>query len=167
MWPFPDRAYGRVDDRRPEEVEGDSVADSVTDLSACSLLAALPDTVVVADAEGRVTYVNPAITTLLGHDPAALMGQPLTTIMPSRFREGHGGHVTRFLTTGEGKLVGQTTQLPALHADGHEVAIDVPLARVGPRPGASPASPPSSASSATRAPPSCSSGSCRSAATWR
>jgi len=115
------------------------VADSVTDLSACSLLAALPDTVVVADAEGRVTYVNPAITTLLGHDPAALMGQPLTTIMPTRFRGGHGGHVTRFLTTGEGKLVGQTTQLPALHADGHEVAIDVTLARVGPRPGASPA----------------------------
>jgi PAS domain-containing protein len=75
-----------VDDRRPEEFEGDSVADSVTDLSACSLLAALPDTVVVADAEGRVTYVNPAITTLLGHDPAALMGQPLTTIMPTRFR---------------------------------------------------------------------------------
>src|SRR3954453_23564246 len=139
VWPFPDRAYGRVDDRRPEEFEGDSVADSVTDLSACSLLAALPDTVVVADAEGRVTYVNPAITTLLGHDPAALMGQPLTTIMPTRFREGHGGHVTRFLTTGEGKLVGQTTQLPALHADGHEVAIDVTLARVGPRPGASPA----------------------------
>jgi sigma-B regulation protein RsbU (phosphoserine phosphatase) len=128
-----------VDDRRPGEFEGDSVADSVTDLSACSLLAALPDTVVVADAEGRVTYVNPAITTLLGHDPAALMGQPLTTIMPTRFRAGHGGHVTRFLTTGEGKLVGQTTQLPALHADGHEVAIDVTLARVGPPPAASPA----------------------------
>src|SRR4051812_7343850 len=69
------------------------------------------------------------------------MGQPLTTIMPTRFRGGHGGHVTRFLTTGEGKLVGQTTQLPALHADGHEVAIDVTLARAGPRPGASPAEP--------------------------
>jgi sigma-B regulation protein RsbU (phosphoserine phosphatase) len=112
------------------------VVDSITNVSSCTLLSALPDTVVVADAEGRVTYVNPAITTLLGHDPAAVLGQPLTSIMPMRFRGGHGGRITRFLTTGEGQLVGQTTQLPALHADGREVSIDVTLARVEPYPGA-------------------------------
>ncbi|TFV68249.1 UNVERIFIED_ORG: PAS domain S-box protein [Bacillus sp. AZ43] len=114
------------------------MVDSLTDVSSCTLLSALPDTVVVADARGRVTYVNPAVRTLLGYDPATLLGKPLTSIMPARFRGGHGGHVTRFLTTGEGELVGQTTQLPALHADGREVTIDVTLARVEPYPGASP-----------------------------
>lgn len=99
------------------------------DASAGSLLASLPDTVVAADARGRIVYVNSAVTTLLGHDPADVVGLPLTAIMPERFRAGHGAHVTRFLTTGEGELVGNTTQLPALHADGHEVAIDVTLAR--------------------------------------
>jgi sigma-B regulation protein RsbU (phosphoserine phosphatase) len=112
------------------------VAESITNVSSCTLLSALPDAVVVADAEGRVTYANPAITTLLGHEPAALLGQPLTSIMPTRFRTGHGRHISRFLATGEGRLVGQTTQLPALHADGHEVVIDVTLARVEPYPGA-------------------------------
>jgi PAS domain S-box-containing protein len=120
-------------------IEGESVAESITNVSSCTLLSALPDAVVVADAEGRVTYVNPAITALLGHEPAALLGQPLTSIMPMRFRAGHGGHITRFLATGEGQLVGRTTQLPALHADGHEVVIDVTLARVEPGAGASPA----------------------------
>jgi sigma-B regulation protein RsbU (phosphoserine phosphatase) len=115
------------------------VAESITDVSSCTLLSALPDAVVVADAGGRITYVNPAITALLGHEPAALVGQPLTSIMPMRFQAGHGGHISRFLATGEGQLVGRTTQLPAMHADGYEVVIDVTLARVEPSPGAAPA----------------------------
>ena len=47
-----------------------------------ALLEGLPDTVVVADAEGRVAYVNAAVRTLLGHDPAALLGRPLEVLMP-------------------------------------------------------------------------------------
>ncbi|RBY85343.1 SpoIIE family protein phosphatase [Blastococcus sp. TF02A-26] len=105
----------------PERLDGDSAA---------SLLASLPDTVVAADARGRIVYVNSAVTTLLGHAAADVVGLPLTAIMPERFRAGHGAHITRFLTTGKGELVGNTTQLPALHADGHEVAIDVTLGRV-------------------------------------
>jgi PAS domain S-box-containing protein len=106
------------------------VPESIPAGAATSLLASLPDTVVAADAEGRIVYVNSAVTGLLGHDPADVVGLPLTAIMPERFRGGHGAHITRFLTTGEGELVGNTTQLPALHADGHEVAIDVTLGRV-------------------------------------
>src|SRR3712207_4398029 len=103
-----------------------------------TLLDALPDAVVVADARGTVTYANPALRRLLGHDPDAVVGRPLTGVMPQRFRAGHRGHMSRFLTTGKGELVGQTTQLPALHAEGHEVPIDVTLARVEPHDGASP-----------------------------
>jgi sigma-B regulation protein RsbU (phosphoserine phosphatase) len=141
----PHRLYGMVRNegvRNPAAragYEGESVAESITNVSSCTLLSTLPDAVVVADAEGRITYANSAISTLLGHEPAALLGQPLTSIMPMRFRGAHGGHMSRFLTTGEGKLVGQTTQLPALHSDGHEVVIDVTLARVEPFPGAAPA----------------------------
>lgn len=109
-----------------------------TAVSPETLLDALPDAVVVADARGMVTFANPAIRRLLGHDPAALLGRPLTGVMPQRFRAGHGDHITRFLTTGQGELVGQTTQLPALHADGHEVVIDVTIGRVEPSHGAAP-----------------------------
>ncbi|RBY95949.1 histidine kinase [Blastococcus sp. TF02-8] len=105
-------------------------------VTAGALLAALPDTVVVADSRGRVTYVNPAVTRLLGYEPAELLGRDLAEIMPPRFRTGHGEHITRFLTTGQGELVGNTTQLPAVHVSGHEVSIDVTLARVEPFPGA-------------------------------
>ncbi|CCG01910.1 SpoIIE family protein phosphatase [Blastococcus saxobsidens] len=103
-------------------------------LSAAALLAALPDTVVVADGEGRIAYVSPAVTALLGHQPADLVGKPLQVLMPERLRRGHGEGFSRYRATGEGKLVGATTQVPALHAAGHEVAADLTLSRLTPAP---------------------------------
>src|ERR687890_437245 len=107
-------------------------------VTAPSLLTALPDTVVVADAAGRITYVNPHVRVLLGYEPSAVLGRPLEVLMPQRFRRGHGTDYTRFLATGQGELAGRTTQLPAMHADGHEITVDVTLAMVPPPDGAGP-----------------------------
>ena len=73
-------------------------------VTAPSLLTALPDTVVVADARGRIAYVNPHVRVLLGYDPAAVVGQPIEVLMPARFRRGHDADYSRFLSTGEGEL---------------------------------------------------------------
>ncbi|MGY1638771.1 SpoIIE family protein phosphatase [Geodermatophilus sp. SYSU D00742] len=101
-------------------------------VAATSLLTALPDTVVVAGGDGRIAYVNPAVEVLLGHRSEALLGQSLTVLMPERLRSGHGAGFARYRATGEGKLVGATTRVHALHADGHEVAIDLTLSRMVP-----------------------------------
>ncbi|HEX2075047.1 MAG TPA: PAS domain S-box protein, partial [Geodermatophilus sp.] len=95
--------------------------------AAPAVLEALPDAVVVADRDGRIVYANRAIHTLLGHDAAALRGRPLTVLMPERFRRTHASGFARFLRTGTGELIGATTQVPALHANGTEVAIDLTL----------------------------------------
>ena len=97
-----------------------------------ALLEALPDAVVVADRAGRIAYVNPAIGTLLGYTPAELTGEPLQVLMPVRFRHAHGDGFSRFRATGNGPLVGSTTRVPALHAAGHEIQIDLTLARLTP-----------------------------------
>ena len=107
-------------------------------LPARALVEALPDTVVVADGDGRIAYVNQAVSALLGHSPGDLTGRSLTVLMPERFRGAHGDGFRRFRLTGEGELVGATTQVPALHASGKEVAIDLTLARLEPAPGSDP-----------------------------
>ena len=83
-------------------------------LATPGLLEGLPDTVVVADREGRIAYVNPAVGVLLGHDPAVLIGQPLQVLMPARFRHFHHEGFSRFRATGQGKLVGATTRVSAM-----------------------------------------------------
>ena len=123
----------------PESRPGSvAVAAPVTLLDALpaeSLLDALPDTVVVADARGRIAYVNAAVSTLLGQDPAALLGRSLEVLMPERLRAVHSAGFARFQATGVGELVGATTQVPALHAGGWEIPIDLTLARLDPAPG--------------------------------
>jgi phosphoserine phosphatase RsbU/P len=99
-------------------------------LAAPALLEALPDTVVVADRDGRIAYVSPPVQTLLGHRAEDLTGRSLTVLMPQRLRRGHGDGFSRYRATGQGKLVGATTRVPALHADGHEVPIDLTLSRL-------------------------------------
>lgn len=103
-----------------------------------TLLDALPDAVVVADTEGRISYANPAIRTLLGHDPATLIGRSFRPALPRRFQADRDGKALRPLATGQGELLGRTTQLPLLHSAGHEVLVDLTLARVDPFPGAPP-----------------------------
>ena len=105
-------------------------AEPVAEVPAAGLLEALPDTVVVADGAGRIAYINPAVTTLLGHDPADLVGRSLTVLMPERYRHGHGEGFARFRRTGDGKLVGATTQVPAQHVSGAEIPIDLTLSRL-------------------------------------
>jgi sigma-B regulation protein RsbU (phosphoserine phosphatase) len=99
-------------------------------IAASALLEALPDVVVVADARGRILYTNPAVRSLLGHEPADLQHQSLTVLVPERLRAAHVQGFGRFLATGAGKLVGATTQVPALHADGSEVGVELTLSRL-------------------------------------
>src|SRR3712207_1013167 len=85
------------DPGRQPRVGGEGMAlDHEAAVTAPSLLTALPDTVVVADATGRIAYVNPAVRVLLGYDPEAVLGQPLEVLMPERFRGGHGADFSRF-----------------------------------------------------------------------
>lgn len=100
------------------------------------LLDALPAAVVVADARGHITYANPAIRALLGHDPSSLIGHSLTKSLPRRFQPDGDGATLRPQSAGQGELLGRTTQLPVLHAAGHEVVVDLTLARVEPFSGA-------------------------------
>jgi PAS domain S-box-containing protein len=99
-------------------------------IAAPALLEALPDGVVVADDCGRIVYANPAVRSLLGHEPTLLRGQPLTVLVPERFKAAHAQGFTRFLQTGTGTLVGATSQVPALHQNGSEVAVELTLARL-------------------------------------
>lgn len=96
-------------------------------MEMADLLEGLPDAVVVADDSGRIIHANPAVQALLGHGPADLAGHSLTVLMPPRLRHEHVRGFERFFATHEPRLVGSTVQVPALHADGREVSVDLTL----------------------------------------
>ncbi len=86
------------------------------------------DAVISANEKGQIVYTNTAAANLFGYLPTELEGEPISVLMPERFRAAHRAGIERFLTTGAAKLVGTgPVELVGLHANGTEVPIELSL----------------------------------------
>jgi len=71
---------------------------------------------------------NPAAGRLFGYSVAEIVGEPLWTIVPERFRQAHQDGMSRVVTTGETRIIGKTVDVYGLHKEGHEFPIELSLA---------------------------------------
>ena len=95
-----------------------------------ALLDAALDAVVVVDAQGCVREFNRAAERLFGYEADAALGRELADlIVPPRLREAHRRGLRAAAAGGESHLIGQRLELPALHADGHELPVEVGFCR--------------------------------------
>jgi len=83
------------------------------------------DAIISVDEESRILYANQSVERVFGYSPEELIGEPLTTIMPDRFRDAHFAALDRYLDTGERTLDWNGIELPAEHRDGHEVPLSI------------------------------------------
>ena len=84
-----------------------------------------PFGIVIIDEDSVVQYASPGIEDVLGYDPAALVDQSLLGIMPERFHDRHRGAVAAYLASDERQLDWSWIELPAVHAEGHEVPLGI------------------------------------------
>ena len=71
-----------------------------------SILETVPDAMVIIDAQGRILSFSKAAERLFGFAEAELLGENVSTLMPSPDRERHDGYLARYLTTGEKRIIG-------------------------------------------------------------
>jgi PAS domain S-box-containing protein len=103
---------------------------SVEALSRAYLEAAL-DSVIMADASGRIVEFNPAAERTFGYSREEALGRSLgELIVPPSLRERHTRAFARFAATGEGKLLGRRLELTGMRADGSEFPVELVLNRV-------------------------------------
>jgi len=93
-------------------------------------LDALTQGAIVADDANRILYANRAAADVLGWDGDELVGRRLVTIVPPEHRAAHLAGFSRYLLTGEARLLGQVVRLPALRRDGSIVEVDVTIDRL-------------------------------------
>jgi PAS domain S-box-containing protein len=86
------------------------------------------DGIVMMDAAGRITHVNPGAERIFGYRAAELVGQPVTVLMPERFHGAHRQGLARFLESGEAKVIGRTVELAGRREDGSEFPLELSLA---------------------------------------
>lgn len=84
------------------------------------------DAIVSANAEGCIVYFNSAAERIFGYPQEEALGQPLTILMPERFRERHLAGFSRYGASGEEHgVIGHTLELVGQHKDGWEFPLEI------------------------------------------
>jgi PAS domain S-box-containing protein len=87
------------------------------------LLDIIGDAVVVADADGNITYWNAAATRLFGFSETEILGQSLNLIMPERLRDRHNVGFAKSMETGTTRYGSDLLKVPATHKLGKPLSI--------------------------------------------
>jgi len=93
-----------------------------------SVVETASDAIINIDSQGIITFWNKAAETIFGFSTDEMLGKPLTTIMPERFRQTHEAGVERLASSRQSKLIGKTVELTGLAKDGREFPLELSLA---------------------------------------
>jgi two-component system, LuxR family, sensor kinase FixL len=83
-----------------------------------SILATVPDAMVVIDDKGIILSFSKAAERLFGYTEAEVAGSNVSLLMPSPDRERHDGYLERYLATGVPRIIGIGRIVTGLRADG-------------------------------------------------
>ncbi|AMO71135.1 ATP-binding protein [Sphingorhabdus sp. M41] len=91
------------------------------------ILAASPDALIVVETSGLISFASNRLQDIFGYDPKEIIGKPIETLMPKRFRNGHSGHLRQFLSAPQAREMGAGLQLFATRKDGSEFPVEISL----------------------------------------
>ena len=93
-----------------------------------SVVQSTSDAVVIAEDSGRIVFWNTSAQRMFLYTDDEVLGQPLTMIMPARYREAHQRGLEHVTLTGESPMLGRPTELCGLRKDGTEFPLELSLA---------------------------------------
>jgi two-component system, LuxR family, sensor kinase FixL len=92
---------------------------------ARSVTGSASDAIVCADARGVVVSWNRGAERTFGYTQAEILGQPLSLLMPERYRERHEEGLARLMRTGQSRIFGRTLELEGRRKDGTEFPLEL------------------------------------------
>ena len=92
-----------------------------------SILATVPDAMIVIDEQGSILSFSAAAEKLFGFSEAEVLGENVSMLMPSPDRERHDGYLEHYRTTGERKIIGIGRVTAARHRDGYTFPIELSI----------------------------------------
>jgi PAS domain S-box-containing protein len=80
---------------------------------------------VVCDENGIITIWNKSAERIFGYSRSEILGQPVTVIVPEKFKQAHEEGLNRFLKAGEGVIMGKTIEITGRTREGVEIPIEM------------------------------------------
>jgi two-component system, LuxR family, sensor kinase FixL len=93
-----------------------------------SILATVPDAMVVIDDRGIITSFSATAERLFGYAEAEVMGRNIDLLVPQPDRASHDGHIARYLATGTRHIIGTTRRVFGQRRDGSTFPLELAVA---------------------------------------
>ena len=96
-----------------------------SELHVRSILATVPDAMIVIDDAGVILSFSAAAERLFGYGEAEIVGRNVSLLMPSPYRDQHDGYIARYEATGERRIIGIGRVVTGLRRDGTEFPMEL------------------------------------------
>ena len=89
------------------------------------------EAILMMDAQGQVSYWNPAAQQIFGYRSEEVLGRNLHQLLaPETYRHVYQPSLQLFAQTGQGAAIGKTVELTALRKDGRQITVALALSSV-------------------------------------
>ncbi len=85
------------------------------------------DAIITADSNGNIVSWNRGARTIFGYREEEVLGQPLSLLMPDRYKQAHQQGMERLRSTGEHRVIGTTVELEGRRKEGGEFPLELAL----------------------------------------
>src|SRR5207237_5429227 len=88
---------------------------------------AAPNAMIMVDSAGVISFANAPAATVFGYSLSELIGRPIETLIPERFRDRHAGYRKGFHSEPSSRAMGAGRDLFGRRKDGSEFPVEVGL----------------------------------------
>ncbi|WP_113891580.1 hybrid sensor histidine kinase/response regulator [Roseiarcus fermentans] len=92
-----------------------------------SILATVPDAMIVSDDHGVITSFSAGATALFGYSPDEIVGRNVKVLMPGPYRDDHSTYMDNYLRTGEARIIGYGRLVQAVTKDGKIFPVELAI----------------------------------------
>ena len=100
-----------------------------SELRSRSITQTAHEAIITTDSAGNIVSWNHGAEIIFGYAEIEAMGQPMTLLIPERYREGHLAGMQRMRSGAAARILGKTVELHGMRKDGNEFPLELSLAK--------------------------------------
>lgn len=94
---------------------------------SASLVDVLPIAIIIFNSKHDIIYCNKHTEAVFGYKTEELIGKPLSSLVPDRFKESHSHDAHEYMKNPKPRSMNNGLELYAIHADHHEFPVEIAL----------------------------------------